>query len=158
MKPESQPQEEKKNGRPSDYTDGLAELICERIADGESLRAICADPAMPCKASVMLWLKKEPGFQTSYTQARARQTEALVDEILEIADNTSQDTEYGENSPKANSEWIARSRLRVDARLKLMALLNPKKYGKKLALEVSDERTPRQLTDAELAEIAAADE
>jgi len=147
----------KKTGRPSDYTDELADAICERIAGGESLRAICADGKMPCKASVMLWLRKEPSFQTSYAQARARQTEHMADEILEIADDSSQDTEYGENGPKPNSEWIARSRLRVDARLKLMALLNPKKYGKKLALEVNDERTPRQLTDAELAEIAAAE-
>ena len=147
-----------KIGRPSDYSEALAETICDRIADGESLRSICADDGMPAKSNVMQWLKKRPSFQDQYADARARQTEGMADDILEIADDTSQDTEYGENGPKPNAEWISRSRLRVDARLKLMALLNPKKYGKKLALEVRDERTPRQLSDAELAEIAAGDE
>lgn len=146
-----------KIGRPSLYCEELAETICDRIADGESLRSICAADEMPAKGTVMRWLKKEATFQDHYAQARARQTEGMADDILEIADDTSQDTEYGDNGPKANAEWISRSRLRVDARLKLMALLNPKKYGKKLALEVTDERTPRQLSDAELAEIAAAD-
>ena len=156
--PESPKPEQPKIGRPSDYSEALAETICDRIADGESLRSICVDDAMPCKASVMLWLKRNVSFQTNYADARARQTEGMADDILEIADDTSQDTEYGENGPKPNAEWISRSRLRVDARLKLMALLNPKKYGKKLALEVTDERTPRQLSDAELAEIAAGNE
>jgi hypothetical protein len=38
-------------GRPSDYTQEIADLICERIADGESLRAICAGDDMPNKST-----------------------------------------------------------------------------------------------------------
>jgi len=30
-------------GRPSEYSDKIAEAICERLLNGESLRAICAD-------------------------------------------------------------------------------------------------------------------
>ena len=37
----------KKKGRPSLYTEPLAAKICRRLAEGESLRGICADKAMP---------------------------------------------------------------------------------------------------------------
>lgn len=153
---ESSAPQEKTVGRHSDYSEALAVAICTRLADGESLRRICADDDMPAKGTVMRWLDKNPTFQDQYARARELQTEGMAEEVLEIADDTSQDTQYGDNGSKPNSEWIARSRLRVDARLKLMALLNPKKYGKRLALEVKDERTAKQLSDAELADIAAA--
>lgn len=157
MNAESQPQETK-IGRPSDYSDGLADAICSRIANGESLRSICADEAMPCKSTIMNWLAKDAAFLDQYGRAREAQTHLMAEDALEIADDDSEDTIIGENGPRPNAEWIGRSRLRVETRLKLMALLNPKKYGKRVALEVKDDRTPRQLTDAELAEIAAADE
>jgi hypothetical protein len=32
--------------RPSAYSDKIAGAICDRLVDGESLRAICADPRM----------------------------------------------------------------------------------------------------------------
>ena len=121
------------------YTEKVATTICERIALGESLRRICADDeAMPAQSTVYKWLKENEAFSEQYAHARTMQAETMVDEILEIADDTSRDTEYGENGPKANSEWISRSKLRVDARLKLMQQLAPKKYGPKMALTGAD--------------------
>ncbi len=46
----------KKKGRPSLYTEALAAKICRRLAEGESLRAICADKVMPAISTVMGWL------------------------------------------------------------------------------------------------------
>jgi hypothetical protein len=40
-----------KDGRTSGYDAEIAEAICERVVSGESLRAICADPAMPARIS-----------------------------------------------------------------------------------------------------------
>ncbi len=37
----------RQKGRPSLYTEALAAKLCERLAEGESLRTICADKAMP---------------------------------------------------------------------------------------------------------------
>ena len=120
------------------YTDEVAATICERLALGESLRRICAGDGMPSQATVFNWLKENESFLEQYAHARTMQAETMVDEILEIADDTSQDTEYGENGPKPNAEWISRSKLRVDARLKLMGQLAPKKYGPKMALTGAD--------------------
>jgi hypothetical protein len=59
----------------------------------------------------------------------------MVEEILEIADDASRDTIQTEHGQRADNEWIARSRLRVDARKWLMARLAPKKYGDKMLKE-----------------------
>jgi Bacteriophage Sf6, terminase small subunit-like len=154
--PESQEPPKNPTGRPSDYTDELADAICQELMLGTSMAKICLRDDMPAEGTVYRWLQAHEYFRERYAHAREVQADRMVDEVLEISDNSEYDTTTTDAGPKANAEWISRSKLRVDARLKLMALLAPKKYGKKLALEVTDERTPRQLTDAELAEIAAA--
>lgn len=123
-------------GRPSDYTEELADLICERLMMGESMACICTDDAMPSESMVYRWLKAHEYFRERYAYARDIQADRMVDEIIEIADDSSQDTTYGDTGPKANTEWISRSKLRVESRFKLMALLAPKKYGTK-AIDVT---------------------
>jgi hypothetical protein len=51
-----------KDGRTSGYDVEIAETICERLVNGESLRAICADPSMPARATVFRWLARNPGI------------------------------------------------------------------------------------------------
>ena len=120
------------------YTDALATALCDQLAEGASLRSICAAEGMPNKTTVLRWLRLHEDFRAQYVQAREDQAEVYLDEIIEIADDTSRDTEYGESGPKANSEWIARSRLRVDARKWAMSKLAPKKYGERLDLTSGD--------------------
>jgi len=45
--------------RPTKCTQDITDEICYRLADGESLRSICADDRMPEKASVLLWVVQE---------------------------------------------------------------------------------------------------
>ncbi len=66
-------------------------MICDRLAGGKSLRAICADPVMPARATVFRWLARYPKFRRSYAIARDCQMEDLMDEMLEIADDSSRD-------------------------------------------------------------------
>lgn len=73
-------------GRPSIFSEELADEICERIADGESLRSICRDDEMPSKATVFRWLAEKQDFQDQYTRAREAQADSLVDDMLDIAD------------------------------------------------------------------------
>jgi hypothetical protein len=120
-------------GRPTDYNQQVASEICQRIADGETLRQICSDKSMPCMASIFLWLKKHPEFSEQYTRAKETQLEGMADETLDIADNSSNDW-MERNDPKnpgwiANGEVVNRSRLRVDTRKWLLSKLAPKRYG-----------------------------
>lgn len=124
-------------GRPSDYTEELALVICERIAEGESLRAICRDDDMPARSSVFKWLIEHKAFSDQYARAREAQADALFEDILEIADDKSQDVRVvGEDEREVcNTEFVQRARLRVDARKWMAGKLAPKKYGEKVIQE-----------------------
>ena len=75
-------------GRPSDFTQETADTICERLADGESLRAICSDADMPSTSAVCRWLASNEAFREQYAHARELQADALFDDCLAIADGT----------------------------------------------------------------------
>ena len=127
-------------GRPSKYSAQLAAEICARMADGQSLREICRDDAMPAKSTVMLWLKSKEGFSDQYAQACQARADYWADEILEIADDGTNDwmlRKSGDDEVTvANNEHISRSKLRVDARKWLMSKMVPKKYGDRVISEV----------------------
>src|SRR5271156_6972564 len=128
-------------GRPSLFTTELGDEICNRIADGESLRAICEDADMPDKATVFRWLSAEQhkDFRNQYIRAREAQADSLVDDILLIADDARNDwmKRNGENATgyQENGEAWRRSALRIDARKWLAGKMAPKKYGDKQQLE-----------------------
>ena len=126
-------------GRPSDYRMQVADFICERIAHGESLRKICTDPDMPVCSTVFKWLINHKEFAEQYARAREAQCDAFVEEILEISDDSAGDTLVTEGGEKPNSEWINRSKLRVDTRKWLMSKLAPKKYGDKAQVDIHGE-------------------
>ena len=72
-------------------------------------------------------------FSEQYARAREAQAEIRADEIVDIADDDSNDfTADKDGKPVANSEHIQRSRLRVDARKWIAAKLLPKRYGDKI--------------------------
>lgn len=123
--------------RPSDYSQEIADAICERIADGESLRTICSEDTMPNKATVFRWLSKHAEFSDQYARARDEQAETLFDEILDIADDSRNDwlkahgDEDGNQGWRENGEAIRRSQIRIDARKWMAGKLKPKKYSEK---------------------------
>ena len=120
------------------YSDELFALICERIADGESLRKICADEDMPSVASFMRWLgdEKNEALREQYARARERQADFYAEEIIQIADDGSNDTYKDEDgNVRTDQDVIGRSRLRVDARKWYASKLAPKKYGDKIEVD-----------------------
>ena len=94
---------------------------------------------MPAARTVSDWKKARPGFAEDLRAAREDGFDALAVECLAIADDTNRDTIETESGPRPNSEWIARSRLRIDTRLKLLSKWDPKRYGDRVALEHSGE-------------------
>lgn len=122
-------------GRPSDYSQEIALIICDRLSDGESLRSICRDESMPLKITVLRWLAARPEFVTQYARAREDQADTYADEITEIADDGKRDYVVGSDGVVVDHDHIARSRLRVDARKWIAAKLKPRKYGERLNTE-----------------------
>lgn len=119
-------------GRPTDYNEQVADIICERLADGESLRAICQDEDMPSKATVFRWLGKHKEFQDQYARAREEQAESFADEMVAISDEKETKVVIASEDEQVvvfDSTAVARNRLRIDARKWVASKLKPKKYG-----------------------------
>lgn len=111
--------EQGRPGRPSLYSPTLVEAICDRIADGESLRTICEDGTMPDRRTVLRWLDAHPEFATKYARAREAQGDAMDEKILAVAD-------------ACTSETAAADRVKILAYQWRAAKLAPKKYGDKI--------------------------
>lgn len=120
-------------GRPTIYSQELVGTICGRLAEGETLRAICRDPAMPVLSTVMRWLNEpdKQSFKDQYAEARIAQAGHLFDELKEIADDASGD--------------VNRDRLRVDTRKWYLSKLAPKVYGDRLDLTSGGEKLTVQV-------------
>lgn len=130
-----------KQGRPSIYTEDLAQDICDKIASSsKGLKKLCAEnPHWPNKDTIFTWLKNNSSFADQYARAKRCQIEALIDEIIEIADDDSNDQKLNESgSAVCNKEFIARSRLRIDTRKWLASKLVPKVYGTHVDISVDE--------------------
>lgn len=145
-----------KGGRPSKYTTRIAGLICTRLTEGESLRQICSDKKMPGVTTVQRWLADQTYlvFRDQYARAREAQADFIADEILEIADDGSNDymerkRQDGSTETVLDAEHVQRSRLRIDARKWYASKVAPKKYGDKITQEhTGKDGGPIQLEDA----------
>ena len=151
--------------RPTDFTPELGKEICRLLATGLSLRRICDGEDFPSRESVNNWLFKgkqdqsdkiESPFRTfldQYAHAREAQADVLMDETIDIADDGRNDwmEYYGRDGEplgwKINGEAVARSKLRVEARMKYASQVAPKKYGAKVDLtHKGDEQAPIAFT------------
>lgn len=125
-------------GRPSVYSQYLADIICGRLTEGDSLRKICRDDDMPCTATIFSWFRVYPDFLGQYTRAVQNRVETHVEEMLEISDDSRNDTQVDdEGNVIVNHDHIQRSRLRVDTRKWIASKLKPRKYGEKIVQEHS---------------------
>lgn len=106
------------------------------------------DGAMPGRTTVNRWLRENTEFRDQYARAREEQAEHLLDEILLIADDATNDfmtiTKGDVSYEVENKEWTSRSKLRVDTRKWAMSKLAPKKYGDRLDLTSGGEKLTPQ--------------
>jgi hypothetical protein len=144
-------------------TEFARKTILSELASGKSLSSICRREDMPSITAVMEWLREDELFQRDYMQSREMWSDAVFEEIFDIADDGRNDW-IEENSPrggtviKLNSEHINRSRLRIDVRRWALARMNPKKYGELTAVEVTGkDGTPlmNNMNEIQLADAAA---
>jgi hypothetical protein len=137
-------------------------VFCARIENGRSACSICLDMDMPAWSTVKARLAQEGEFSTQYARACEARADAICDEMLEIADNGSNDWIRRNDQENLrgvlNGENVLRSRLRVDARKWLLARLAPKKYVDSLAVNATvsvDELTEEQKLDKLITQLPA---
>lgn len=95
------------------YAVHTARKLCQRLAAGENLQAICRESRMPDRLTVYRWLIDRPDFRTLFLQAKQLSAQALCDQMIEIADG-----DRGDEPGR-----LPRDRLRVDARKQFVAQL-----------------------------------
>lgn len=150
----------RKGGAPSEFTQEIADEICEQLADGVSLRKICAAKKMPNRATVFRWLAQREDFAKQYTRAREAQADAIADEILYLADTSRMGvkttTLANGKVEKVRGDMVERARLQIDVRKWYAGKLRPKVYGDKVQTEHSGSVGVAQanMTAAEFKEIA----
>lgn len=126
-------------GRKSTYTPEISAAICARLADGESLNAICKDEDMPAESTVRAWaLDNVHGFTANYARAREIGYEKHADLIIKLADDARIGTKTTRKASgdveTVEGDMVERSRLQIDARKWILSKMLPKKYGDKVAV------------------------
>jgi hypothetical protein len=108
-------------GRPPiEYTEELAERICSRLIEGESMRQIAADPGMPSRSTILMWMATNSDFQARCARARPSQAEGVHDDMVNI-----------ENGALEGRIPTDVARVVLSSKQWRAAKLAPKKYGDK---------------------------
>lgn len=114
----------KKVGRPSRYTNAIADEICKRISEGEMLMNIVLKKGMPDRRTVYDWMERNPEFAHNYARACELGAHALVEQGISILDNSDPDRAHVDRNRADYRKWLASKR-------------NPESYGDRHALELS---------------------
>jgi len=125
-----------KLGRPSTKPDPLIiNEIINWIAHGNTLRAYCRQENKPNWRTIYNWLEKDEGdFIARFAHARDMGADAIAEECLEIID-APPPLCGSEGNTRLDPAAVQMQKNRVEARLKLLAKWNPKKYGEKVGVE-----------------------
>ncbi|MFA6113448.1 MAG: hypothetical protein WC729_05635 [Sphingomonas sp.] len=110
----------------------IEEILLAGIADGRTLAEMCREIGVN-RNTVLNWTKDED-FAARMARARALGFDAIADQMLEIADDSRNDwvaraDAAAGDAPVRNPDNIARAKLRIDTRLRLLMSWNPKRYG-----------------------------
>lgn len=79
-------------------------------------------------------LDSHPELVPDYMRARDKRAEKIIEEVIEIADDQSED-----KIPFYGAVKIKRDQLRIETRLKYLSTMYPKKYGNKIDITSDNE-------------------
>jgi len=134
----------KKVGRPTKYSQTLADEFCQRIADGGSERKVCEAEDMPSRETIRQWERTNEEFSGQYARAREERGWTLAEQAVEIADTpllgvieTDKVGASGPYTEKRRADMIEHRRLQVETRKWFASKLNPKRLSDKLLAEHS---------------------
>lgn len=149
-----------KGGRPTDYNEDIADVICQLVASGQSVLSISKLDNMPSDVTIYAWLNRHQEFLRKYELAIEQRGLVYGEQIVEIADNIPTEIYFRDDAGNVytieqvaeltkqerqdlgllpfgmTSERLTREKLRIDARKWVAARLTPRKYGDRSKLDV----------------------
>lgn len=133
-------------GRPTKYTQEIADRICAELAEGKSLRSVCSADDIPSAVTVFSWFRIYPEFLKQYTRAKEESADAMADEVLHISNTPVMGetrTIKSDGSVEVKQdEMLGHRRLQIETRKWLMAKMKPKRYGDKLDMTTNGKDLP----------------
>lgn len=119
-------------------------VILRRIAEGESLRTICATDGLPHIDTVMTWVDGDPAFSVQYARARDARADYHFEKTVEIASQRPDmvdaseggDTNHKAGGSRIDTGFVAWQKLQVDTHKWVASKLAPKKYADKVDVNV----------------------
>jgi hypothetical protein len=131
------------------YSDEIADIIIERLEQGEALHEICSTDDMPTHAAVHKWAAEMPHtFGDNYTRARRLGYLKWADELDQLAAGK----DAGER--RFDSGVVARHRLQVEQRRWTLSKMLPKVFGDKVDV-TSDGKPLVAASDLDIAKALA---
>lgn len=129
-------------GRPSEFSEEVAEEIIGGLMEGKSLVQVCDADGMPNRRTVMRWMEGNADFASRCARAREMQADLMDDKISELIESVTPESAPADRVKLSALQWRA-------------SKLAPKKYGDRLDLNHSGaiERISDEQLDAKLVEL-----
>ena len=96
-----------KPGRPSTFSQEIADEIVRRMIEGESLTDICKDDHMPPRVTIYAWYDRHPEFYQRCARAREALADFLVDDIERLARDTTEENVQSMKVKISTKQWRA---------------------------------------------------
>jgi hypothetical protein len=120
----------------------ILDEVCEWLAAGGTIRSYSRQEGKPSFELIYRHVAKDTERESRIVRARALGSDAIAEEALDIADDSSGDTiTDDEGHSRMDSEWVQRSKLRFEARMRLLSKWNSGRYGDKAQVEHSGKVT-----------------
>ena len=125
-------------GRPKELNTKTINRAARLIAEGCSLTE-CARKLGIARQTIYNWKKSDETFAAVLEEALHMRAHFMAEDTLEIADDESKDLlidpETGQQY--ANNAAVARAKIRIQTRQKLMRYFHPERYGENQKIDVT---------------------
>jgi hypothetical protein len=109
------------------FTQEVADRVCERIQQGQSLRAASEAEGVH-NSTVMQWARDHAAFAKQYARAREIGFDVDFEQLEDMAAEPPPQTASG----ATDAGWVAWKRLQIDTKKWALSKKAPKKYGDKV--------------------------
>lgn len=114
----------------------VIDQICEKVAGGALMKVACEE-AFITTYQFYRWILKDPVVKEMYDEARTIQAEAMMDDMMEVADDDTNDTfEDDDGVMRPNNAAVTRARIRLEQRRWQVAKMVPRRFSEKTFAEV----------------------
>lgn len=119
--------------RDMDYA--VIEEICEKVAGGVLMKIACKEAFIETY-TFYRWILRDPIVKEMYDEARVIQSEAMMDDMMEVADDTSNDIIETPDGDRPNNAAVTRSRIMLEQRRWQVSKMVPRRFSEKTFAEV----------------------